>query len=179
MPEMLGVTPSQTTGPYLSIGLLRDLVPAALVEPGTPAAIRIRGRLLDGDGAGVPDGMIEIWQASLAGVYASDDVAAFGRVGTGEGGRFELVTVKPGPVGWPEGGLQAPHIAVGVFARGLLKRVVTRLYFPDEREANDADPVLAALPPARRETLIATAEDGGLRFDIHLQGPSETTFFAV
>jgi protocatechuate 3,4-dioxygenase alpha subunit len=89
------------------------------------------------------------------------------------------VTLKPGRVAWPDGRLQAPHIAVGVFARGLLKRVVTRLYFPDEPEANDADPVLSALPPSRRERLVAIPEDGGLRFDIHLQGPSETTFFAV
>ena len=80
---------------------------------------------------------------------------------------------------WPAGGLQAPHIAVGIFARGLLKRVVTRLYFPDEVEANAADPVLSALRPAQRETLVAVAEDGGLRFDIRLQGPRQTTFFAV
>jgi len=179
VPDTLGLTPSQTTGPYLSIGLLRDLVPAALVDPGAPGTIRIRGRLLDGAGTGVPDGMIEIWQASPGGAYGSDGFGGFGRVGTGDGGAFELVTVKPGRVAWPDGGLQAPHIAVGVFARGLLKRVVTRLYFPDEPEANDADPVLSALPSSRRESLVATPEDGALRFDIHLQGHSETTFFAV
>jgi protocatechuate 3,4-dioxygenase alpha subunit len=159
--------------------MLRDLVPAALADPSGPDAIRIRGRLLDGSGTGVTDGMIEIWQASPGGVYGSGGFGGFGRVGTGDGGSFELVTVKPGRIAWPDGGLQAPHIAVGVFARGLLKRVVTRLYFPDEPEANDADPVLSALPPSRRETLVASPEDGGLRFDIHLQGPSETTFFAV
>jgi protocatechuate 3,4-dioxygenase alpha subunit len=179
MTEALGLTPSQTAGPYLSIGLRRDLVPSALVESATPGAIRVRGRLLDGAGDGVVDGMIEIWQASGAGAYGSDDFAGFGRAGTGEGGWFEFVTVKPGRVPWPAGGLQAPHIAVGIFARGLLKRVVTRLYFPDEVEANDADPVLSGLPPGRRESLIAIAEDGALRFDIRLQGPQETTFFAV
>ncbi len=179
MTEALGVTPSQTSGPYLSIGLLRELVPAALVDPGDPRAIRIRGRLLDGAGDGVPDGMIEIWQASPAGAYGSDDFPGFGRCGTEDHGRFEFVTVKPGPVAWPGGGLQAPHLAVGVFARGLLKRVVTRLYFPDEVEANDADPVLSGLQPGRRESLVAIADDGALRFDIRLQGPQETTFFAV
>jgi protocatechuate 3,4-dioxygenase alpha subunit len=179
VPDTLGLTPSQTTGPYLSIGLLRDLVPAALVDPEAPGAIRIRGLLLDGAGTGVTDGMIEIWQASPGGTYGSDGFGGFGRVGTGDGGAYELVTLKPGRVAWPDGRLQAPHIAVGVFARGLLKRVVTRLYFPDEPEANDADPVLSALPPSRRERLVAIPEDGGLRFDIHLQGPSETTFFAV
>jgi protocatechuate 3,4-dioxygenase, alpha subunit len=179
MTEALGLTPSQTAGPYLSIGLLRDLVPSALVDSAAPGAIRIRGRLLDGAGDGVVDGMIEIWQASPAGAYGSDDFAGFGRAGTGEGGRFEFVTVKPGRVACPAGGLQAPHIAVGIFARGLLKRVVTRLYFPDEVEVNDADPVLSGLPPGRRESLVAIAEDGALRFDIRLQGSQETTFFAV
>ncbi len=179
MPEALGVTPSQTTGPYLSIGLLRDLVPTTLVDPSSTDAIRIRGRLLDGAGDGVPDGLIEIWQAGPAGAYGARDFAGFGRSGTADDGRFEFVTVKPGPVAWPAGGLQAPHIAVGIFARGLLKRVVTRLYFPDEVEANDADPVLSRLRPGGRESLIAIAEDGALRFDIRLQGPQETTFFAV
>jgi protocatechuate 3,4-dioxygenase, alpha subunit len=179
MPEAPGLTPSQTTGPYLSIGLLRGLVPTTLVDPGNPNAVRIRGRLLDGVGDVVPDGLIEIWQASPAGVYGARDFTGYGRSGTADDGRFEFVTVKPGPVAWPAGGLQAPHIAVGIFARGLLKRVATRLYFPDEIEANDADPVLSGLPPGGRESLIAIAEDGVLRFDIRLQGPQETTFFAV
>ena len=179
MTETLGLTPSQTSGPYLAIGLLRDLVPTALADPDDAAAIRIRGRLLDGAGDGVPDGLIEIWQASPAGAYGGRDFAGFGRSGTADDGRFEFVTLKPGRVAWPAGGLQAPHIAVGIFARGLLKRVVTRLYFPDEIEANDADPVLSGLPPGGRESLIAIAEDGALRFDIRLQGPQETTFFAV
>ena len=179
MTEALDVTPSQTSGPYLSIGLLRQLVPTALVDPGDPRAIRIRGRLLDGAGDGVPDGMIEIWQASSAGAYGGDDFPGFGRSGTEDDGRFEIVTVKPGRVPWPERGMQAPHIEVVVFARGLLKHVVTRLYFPDEAEANAADPVLSRLRPEQRDTLVAVAEDGGLRFDICLQGPAHTTFFAV
>ena len=97
-----------------------------------------------------------------------------------EDGRYELVTLKPGPVPWRNGGLQAPHIEVALFARGLLKRVVTRVYFPDEAEANEADPVLSAIEdPAARATLVAVQEDGGLRFDVNLQGDRETTFFAV
>jgi protocatechuate 3,4-dioxygenase, alpha subunit len=177
--EALGLTPSQTAGPYLSIGLLRELVPNVLVEPDDPGAIRIRGRLLDGAGEGVADGLVEIWQADGAGRYGTEAFRGFGRSGTEDGGRFEFVTVKPGRVAWPGGGPQAPHIAVGVFARGLLKRVVTRLYFPDEVEANDADPVLAGLTPAQRRTLVAVPDDRDLVFDIQLQGAAQTTFFAV
>ena len=147
MTEALGLTPSQTTGPYLSIGLLRDLVPSVLVDGADPRAIRIRGRLLDGAGDSVPDGMVEIWHADEAGRYGEGGFHGFGRSGTEDDGRFEFVTVKPGRVPWPDGGLQAPHIAVGIFARGLLKRVMARLYFPDEYEANAADPVLSRLTP--------------------------------
>src|SRR5262245_21918395 len=179
MTEPLGLTPSQTAGPYLPIGLLRELVPTALVDPADPRAIPVRGRLLDGAGEGVRDGMVELWQADDAGRYGTEAFRGFGRSGTDDDGRFAFVTLKPGRVPWPEGGLQAPHIAVGVMARGLLKRVVTRLYFPDETEANDADPVLAALSASQRETLVAVPDDDGLRFDIRLQGAPQTTFFAV
>ena len=179
MTEPLGLTPSQTAGPYLSIGLLRDLVPAALLDPADPRTICIRGRLLDGAGEGVRDGLVEIWQADGDGRYGTEAFRGFGRSGTEDGGRFEFATLKPGRVAWPAGGLQAPHVAVGILARGLLKRVVTRLYFPDEVAVNAADPVLSALSPLQRETLVAVPEDGGLRFDIRLQGPAQTTFFAV
>jgi protocatechuate 3,4-dioxygenase, alpha subunit len=190
MTETLGLSPSQTAGPYLSIGLLGDVITPYVVDPADPRAVRIRGTLLDGAGEPVPDGMIETWQANAAGRYnhpADDRVEpaleegflGFGRSGTVDAGRFEIVTVKPGPVPWPEGGTQAPHLEVAVFARGLLKRAVTRLYFPDEEEANAADPVLSRLDEAAGSTLIAVAEDGGLRFDIRLQGPGHTTFFAV
>ena len=179
MSDVLGLTPSQTAGPYLSIGLLREPVPTELVSSADPRAIRIQGRLLDGAGEGVPDGMVEIWQADGDGRYGADGFHGFGRSGTEDAGRFEFVTVKPGRVPWPDGGLQAPHLAVGIFARGLLKRVVTRLYFPDEAEANDQDPVLSALSPAQRESLVAVPGDGGVLFDIRLQGPAQTTFFAV
>jgi protocatechuate 3,4-dioxygenase, alpha subunit len=188
--ETSGLTPSQTVGPYLAIGLLREPVPSALVDPLDPRAIRIRGRLFDGAGEAVPDGMIELWQANAAGRYrheadGRDDVPledgfiGFGRSGTDPDGSFELVTVKPGRVPWPDGGFQAPHALLVVFARGLLKHVVTRLYFPDEPDANEADPVLAALSPSQRETLVAVPDADGLRFDIHMQGAAQTTFFAV
>ena len=185
-----GLSPSQTVGPYLSIGLLRDVVTPEVVPRDDPGALVIRGRLLDGAGDPVPDGMVEIWQASPAGRYshpadAREDLAleegfaGFGRSGTEDEGRFELVTVKPGAVPYPDGRLQAPHLVVGVFARGLLKRLATRMYFPDEEAANAADPVLALVAPERRATLVAVQEDGFLRFDIRLQGAGETVFFAV
>lgn len=186
----VGLTPSQTAGPFLSIGLLHEQMGPSLVAGDDPRAIRVRGRLLDGQGDAVPDGLVEIWQANAAGRYAHpaddrEDVPleegfhGFGRCGTVDDGWFGFTTVKPGPVPMPDGRLQAPHIVVGVFARGLLKGLVTRLYFPDEEEANASDPVLAALAPDERATLVARSEDGELRFDIRLQGDRQTTFFAV
>ena len=186
----LGLTPSQTAGPYLKIGLLRELVTPAAVDRSDPRAIVVSGLLLDGAGDPVPDGMVEAWQANAAGRYAHDaderdelpleeGFLGFSRSGTELGGRFELVIVKPGPVPWPDGGLQAPHLEIGVFARGLLKRLVTRMYFPDEVELNATDPILSRLDERQRETLIARADGDGLRFDIVLQGPGQTTFFAV
>jgi protocatechuate 3,4-dioxygenase, alpha subunit len=190
MTSTLPLTPSQTAGPYLSIGLLRELITPELVDPADPRAVRIRGRLLDGADVGVPDGMVEIWQANAAGRYRhpGDDrpgvaleegFLGFGRSGTENEGTFEFFTVKPGRVPWPGGGEQAPHVLVAVFARGLLKQVVTRMYFPDEEEANSNDPVLAGLDEAARSSLVATADGSGLQFDIRLQGPRQTTFFAV
>lgn len=186
----LAPTPSQTAGPYLSLGLLRVPTACELVDPSDPRAIRIRGRLLDGAGGGVTDGVVELWQANAAGRYRhpaddreelplEDGFLGFGRSGTEDDGRFGFVTIKPGPVPWPGGGMQAPHLLLLVLARGLLKHLVTRLYFPDEVEANAADPVLAGLDEAARSTLVAARDDEGLRFDIHLQGPRQTTFFAV
>ena len=176
-------TPSQTVGPYLAIALLDPPTTPMLVDKDAPGAITISGVLLDGAGQPVPDGVVEIWQADGDGHYAAGaedgGFFGFGRSGTADAGRFTFVTQKPGAVAWPEGGLQAPHLVVGVFARGLLKRLVTRMYFPDEVEANANDPVLSRLPEAARETLIARSENDGLRFDIVIQGPGETTFFAV
>jgi protocatechuate 3,4-dioxygenase, alpha subunit len=183
-------TPSQTVGPFFSIGLSGS-PPAELVGQHDPDALRLAGVVYDGEGEPVIDAVVEIWQANRAGRYdhpedtreeleLEDGFRGFGRCGTNGEGRYEFVTVKPGPVPSPEGGLQAPHILVSVFARGLLKRVATRVYFPDEAEANEADPVLSSVEDqAQRSALVATAENGGLRFDIHLQGESQTAFFGV
>jgi protocatechuate 3,4-dioxygenase alpha subunit len=170
-------TPSQTVGPYFAFGLCAR--PAAeLVPPGSPSAIRIAGRVLDGAGDGVGDAMVEIWQADEGGAYRGD--FGWGRCGTDAEGRYSFVTVKPGPVSGQDGTRQAPHLTVLVFARGLLKPVLTRMYFPDEQEANAADQVLSAIPdPEERATLIAHPEDGELRFDVRLQGDGQTTFFAL
>jgi protocatechuate 3,4-dioxygenase, alpha subunit len=184
------LTPSQTTGPYLEIGLIGGPISSNLVDESDPRAIRLLGLLLDGAGDPVPDGMIEIWQANAEGRYAhpADDreeipveegFSGFGRAATDDAGRFEFVTLKPGRIPWADGRLQAPHLIVGVFARGLLKRVATRMYFPDEGAANAEDPVLLGLEPGERAALTARDEDRALRFDIVLQGPAQTTFFAV
>jgi len=186
----LVLTPSQTAGPFLTIGLIDGPITNRLVDESDPRAIRITGVLLDGAGDPVTDGMVEIWQANATGRYAhpaddredvplEDGFWGFGRSSTADGGRFDFVTLKPGRVPWVDGRLQAPHLLVGVFARGLLKRVATRMYFPDEEAANAEDPVLLALEPAERTTLVARAEDDALRFDIVLQGTGQTTFFAV
>jgi protocatechuate 3,4-dioxygenase, alpha subunit len=168
-------TPSQTVGPFFSFGLCAD-EKAALVPADAPEAIRITGRVLDGEGEPVPDAMVEIWQSDPDGRYRPD--FGWGRSGCDEEGRYSLVTCKPGRVPDGNGGLQAPHLSLLVFARGLLKPVRTRLYFPGE-EANADDRVLAAVPDGDRPTLIARAVEGGLEFDVRLRGEEQTTFFAV
>jgi protocatechuate 3,4-dioxygenase alpha subunit len=182
-------TPSQTVGPFFSIGLPWPLGPHAVAED-TPGALRIAGTILDGEGAVIPDAMIETWQADPDGRFADlwdhggpsrlAGFRGFGRCGyeTGDG-TYEILTVKPGPVPGPRGTTQAPHIDVSVFARGMLNRVVTRIYFADEPEANAADPVLAAVPAERRPTLLARPTGDGYRFDVRLQGAGETVFFAL
>jgi protocatechuate 3,4-dioxygenase alpha subunit len=181
------VTPSQTVGPFFGFGLPWEAGPH-VVPDGTPGAFRIEGRVTDGAGAPVDDALVETWQADPAGRFAHPDdprgpgdagFRGFGRCGTDADGRFFVVTVKPGRVPCAAG-LQAPHIDVSVFARGLLQRVVTRIYFSDEAEANAGDPVLLGLPEgADPGTLVARAQPGGYRFDVHLQGEDETVFFAV
>ena len=182
-------TPSQTVGPFFHDALLGE-DRSELVPPDHLLAVRIAGAVYDGAGEPVPDAMVEIWQANESGRYAdpTDDrgnlphdpetFSGFGRSGTDADGRFSFVTVKPGPVS--DGSLQAPHIMVSVFARGLLKRLVTRIYFPDEAEHNAADPVLSSVgDPKLRDSLIAREEEGVLRFDIHLQGEHQTAFFEL
>jgi protocatechuate 3,4-dioxygenase alpha subunit len=180
--DRLGETPSQTVGPFFHLGMARPDGPYAAPE-GTPGAFWIRGRVTDGAGEPVPDAVIEIWQADPAGRIATappDDggFRGFARCPTDADGRYGVHTVKPGPVPGPDGSDQAPHVDVSVFARGLLDRVVTRIYFADEA-ANGTDPVLAAVDPQRRETLLARPARDGYGFDIRLQGEHETVFFAV
>ena len=169
-------TPSQTIGPFFHDALLGE-DRSELATPDHPEAVRIEGTVYDGSGEPVPDAMVEFWQANAAGRYNNPDIfSGFGRSGTDARGRFSFVTIKPGS----DGSLQAPHITVSVFARGLLKRLVTRLYFPDEEEANAADPVLSSIEDAEfRRTLVAHDEEGVLRFDIHLQGENQTAFFEL
>jgi len=155
----LAPTPSQTVGPYYAIGLCRRLEHEL-----APDGITIRGRLLDGEGTPISDGMIELWSATAG---------AWGRSGTQPAGEFTFVAQKP-----PAAPGEAPRFDVIVFARGLLRHQITRLYFPDEEAANAADPVLSALSPNERATLVAAAEGDGLRFDIRMQGESQTVFFA-
>ena len=177
-------TPSQTVGPYFRLGLDR-LLRADLSGPGTAGPRRtVSGRVLDGDGAGVDDAVLELWAADPGGRYPEagrlPGDAGFGRVATDPQGAFSFSMVKPGRVPGPEGTLQAPHVAVLVFMRGLLRHLVTRVYFPDEGAANAADPVLSLVEPARRATLVARADPAdpaALRWDVVLQGPQETVFF--
>jgi protocatechuate 3,4-dioxygenase alpha subunit len=160
----LPTTPSQTVGPYYAIGLARR-AQNELVPPADPAAVTLTGRLLDGEGDPI-DGMIELW----------DRVGRrWGRSGTDAEGRFSFVLAKPSADG--EG--EAPRLDVHVFARGLLEHQLTRIYFPDEPDANAGDPVLSALSEEERSTLLAQSEDGALRFDIHMQGERATVFFAA
>jgi protocatechuate 3,4-dioxygenase alpha subunit len=152
-------TPSQTVGPFYSIGLCRQ-PQNVLVLGGTP----LRGRLLDGAGDPV-DGLVELWDARSR---------RWGRSPTDADGRFEFTIAKPEPLGD-----DAPHLELLVFARGLLEHQRTRVYFADEADANAADEVLAELTDGERASLLARPDDGALRFDIHLQGDEETVFFAV
>ncbi|AYF98226.1 protocatechuate 3,4-dioxygenase subunit alpha [Protaetiibacter intestinalis] len=171
-------TPGQTVGPFFGFGL-----PFArgneLVEPGTPGAVRLHGRVVDGAGEGIPDALIELWHAAPDGtipdatghLLRDGTFAGFGRAETDRTGGFWFRTLEPGPT---EPGA-APFIAVAVFARGLLDRLFTRAYLPGE--AAETDPFLARLDPERRDTLVAVREDdGSLRFDIRLQGEGETVF---
>jgi protocatechuate 3,4-dioxygenase alpha subunit len=183
-------TPSQTIGPFYHFALP---FPGGerLVQPDDPGAVRIAGTVYDGAGEPVADAMVEIWQANRSGRYAhpednrddlplEEDFTGFGRCPTDGHGRYEFVTVKPGAVPGPDGHPQAPHINVLIFARGLLRQLVTRIYFPDEEEANAADTVLSSIEdPELRQTLVATDEGNALCFDIRLQSENQTAFFEI
>jgi protocatechuate 3,4-dioxygenase, alpha subunit len=187
-------TTSQTVGPFFSIGLSR-LYRDNLAPPGVAGErIEITGTVLDGDGKPIPDAIIEIWQANSHGKYAhphdvqdkplAKDFTGYGRIPTDEGGKFRFTTIKPGCVPGPEGPNgtpthQAPHLLVSVFMRGLLRRLVTRMYFPADA-ANAEDPILNLVPSARRATLMAINalnRPGTFEWTIVSQGPNETVFF--
>ena len=161
-----GPTPSQTVGPFFGFALPFADGPDA-AEPG-PGTVRIEGQLLDGAGEPVPDGLVEVW--------AGDQ---FARCRTDPEGAYHVTLSRPAAPPLPDGTPQAPHVNVTVFARGLLRHLATRVYFPDEAEANAADPVLNRVDPAARHTLVARGEGGLLHFDIRLQGEDETAFFSL
>ncbi len=188
----LGVTPTQTVGPFFSPALLRDPWNIMTTDETAGEHIRVEGRLFDGDGNVVPDAMIEVWQANAHGRFnhprdtrdlpLDPEFTGFGRSGTDDEGVYWFETVKPGAVPFEGDRMQAPHLSVMVHARGMLNHAQTRLYFGDE-VANDADPVLALVPADRRKTLIAerSEENGEIvyRLDIVLQGRNETVFFNI
>jgi protocatechuate 3,4-dioxygenase, alpha subunit len=194
-----GITPSQTVGPYFAYGLTpsgkyewNDAFNNNLITPDTSGErIRVEGRVFDGDGAVVPDCMLEIWQADAQGRFSdpqdkralpNSSFKGFGRCGTDVNGFYAFDTIKPGQVADPDGKPQAPHILLAVYARGMLLHLYTRIYF-DGEAANATDPVLALVPADRRATLIATRKQGAgnavYSLDIHLQGDNETVFFEV
>ena len=195
-PSSTGLTPSQTVGPFFAYGLTsngaydwNDAFSNNLVTPDTSGErIRITGRITDGDGAPVPDAMLEIWQADAQGRFndpkdtrgpANTTFKGFGRTGTTPDGTFTFDTIKPGAVPGVDGAPQGPHILMAVFARGMLLHLYTRIYF-DGEAGNADDAVLAQVPADRRHTLIARrGADGAYRFDIRIQGDDETVFFEV
>ena len=193
-----GITPSQTVGPYFKYGLTpngeyewNDAFTNNLLTPDVSGErIRVEGTVYDGDGAVIPDCMLEIWQADSQGRFADPQDAralpnssfkGFGRCGTDKSGGYAFDTIKPGVVPDADGKPQAPHILLAVFARGMLLHLYTRIYFDDEA-GNAGDPVLALVPADRRATLIAKRKAGAgntYTFDVHLQGDNETVFFDV
>jgi protocatechuate 3,4-dioxygenase alpha subunit len=183
-------TPSQTVGPFFSIGLSALCREKIACGSGEGKHVVIRGRVLDGDGRPVPDALLEVWQASeeARGDCAEDRdarrdkiPAGFGRIASNERGEFQFSTVKPLPRRDPEGLMHAPHLAVVLLMRGLLRHLLTRIYFAGEA-ANNEDTVLKLVPPERRKTLLAEPVDdiaSELSWDIHLQGEQETVFFVA
>ena len=200
---MSELTPSQTVGPFYAYGLTpkgraqwdpnghyswKETIGDNLITPDVIGdRIRIMGGIYDGDGLPIPDAMLEIWQADGRGRYANDPGsrarpnAAFkghGRSACDKDGVFLFDTVKPGQVAGPNGTMQAPHILVSIFGRGMLRQVHTRIYFEGE-PANATDPILALVPEDRRHTLMAKKDGDVWRWNVHMQGDNETVFFDV
>jgi protocatechuate 3,4-dioxygenase alpha subunit len=197
--KVTGITPSQTVGPFFKYGLTpnrqyawNDAFTANLVTPDASGdRIRVEGTVYDGDGAPVPDCMLEVWQADAQGRFSDPQdqralpntaFRGFGRCGTDGEGLYAFDTIKPGPVPDPDGKPQAPHLLLAVFARGMLRHLYTRIYF-DGEAANGSDAVLALVPADRRATLIARRQPGNggavYKFDLRLQGGEETVFFDI
>ncbi|MBV9574119.1 MAG: protocatechuate 3,4-dioxygenase subunit alpha [Acidobacteriales bacterium] len=187
----ISLTPSQTVGPFFNFCLTagKNCVSTIAGPEAKGERVHLTCRVFDGDGLPLDDAMIEIWQADAAGKYKHPDdpragtadpaCSGFGRMGTRRDGSCEFETIKPGRVPGPHNSLQAPHLNLAVFGRGLLKQLYTRVYFFGDA-GNQEDPVLNLVPKNRRETLMALlSSDGRWRFDIHLQGETETVFFDV
>lgn len=182
----LDVTPSQTVGPFFHYALPYAAGPR-LATADAAGAIRLTGVVFDGDGEPIPDSLVEIWQADQDGRFSQrpgiydepHGFRGFGRCATAADGSYEFVTLKPAAVPTVDGTAQAPYISMSVFARGMLRNVVTRVYFDDEAEANSSDPLLQDVEAGRGETLVAGSVPGGYRFDVHLQGDRETVFLDV
>lgn len=194
MPDKLIATPSQTVGPFFHLALDRALWADLTKDNPKGERIVVEGRVTDGDGVPVADACLEVWQANAAGRYAHPDdtrtdkpldphFRGFGRASTDAGGNFRIATIRPGPVPGRGNALQAPHIAVALFARGLLKALYTRIYFAGE-SLNETDPVLLSIEnPTRRRTLFAARQNEAgspiWHFDIVMQGEAETVFFEL
>jgi protocatechuate 3,4-dioxygenase alpha subunit len=186
---MAELTPFQTVGPFFAICLSEVGCARSATETAIGRHITIEGTVRDGAGAVVPDSLVEIWQANAAGRYAHPDdhqskpldpnFTGYVRAPTDDDGRFVIETVMPGRVPGPDGTLQAPHLLIGILARGILTRLVTRIYFDDEPSTRE-DPILSLVPAERRQTLIARHQgDDRYRFELTLQGEGETVFFDV
>jgi protocatechuate 3,4-dioxygenase alpha subunit len=182
-----GITPYQTVGPFFHDALSYDAGPS-VVGRSRPGAFTLTGIVYDGQGEPVDDCLVEVWQADEDGRFATEPgiysepgdagFRGFGRSSTDEDGRYRLRTVVPGSVPTADGRPQAPHLAMSVFARGMLRRCVTRVYFEGD-PALESDPLLASVDPGRRHTLVARKERDGYRFDVHIQGDDETVFLDV
>jgi protocatechuate 3,4-dioxygenase alpha subunit len=188
VPASEGITPWQTVGPFFHYALPYESGPL-VAGPARPGTFRLHGNVYDGNGEPIPDALLEIWQADESGKFvdqpgifeapADDGFRGFGRCGTDDEGYYEFTTVKPAGVPTEDDVPQAPHIAMSVFSRGMLRRAVTRVYFDDEPDANAADPLLSSVEASRSATLVATGDEGGYRFDVRIQGTDETVFLDV
>jgi protocatechuate 3,4-dioxygenase alpha subunit len=188
VPASEGITPWQTVGPFFHYALPYE-EGHQVAGAARPGAFTLHGAVYDGEGNPIPDALVEIWQADETGAFVDrpgifaapteDGFRGFGRSETDAEGHYWFTTVKPAPVPTADDVPQAPHIAMSVFARGMLRRVVTRVYFDDEPDTNAADPLLADVEASRSATLVATTDEQGYRFDVRVQGADETVFLDV